>query len=427
MRLLATTVLVLLAITSAAQAKPQLGIQNPEGAAPVTLYMHLLGFQDFPINTQVPDPRFTQESGVGLATNTFTCAPNPPMSNALQENHVYRGYSSASYVEYDFMQDGKPRVHPERGFSHDVRLDPAAPMSLQWYLETTGGIGPLDALPLVVPGVVVKATIRASDGLSVDDTAYDTGPIIAQGQSPPALLAADATQGAEHSMARGRHVYGITVPLEVEQATIPKSTGYTLRIDVFLDNPACADPDQGSVMTNSVQPYIDPEHLPRIEASVKSQLGVGWLVPELEANGTGVALRANVTSAWGAYDVDEDNLTLRIEGPDGGTFGLSPAQVIQRTHEHNHVTEPVLVTWRFETQGATPGFYAASLNATNDQHTAVARATAGFQLGPDAVYPVFAGEPVPDLTDGQAMPSMGVPALLAVLGVAVLAWRRRFP
>ncbi len=423
----ATFVLVLLAIALPADAKPQLGIQNPEGAAPVTLYMHLLDFQDFPINTQKPDDRFTVNEGVGLATHTFTCTQNPPMANAFQENHRYHGYSSASYVEYEFEQDGRPRTHPERGFSDDIGIDASAPMSLHWYVETVGGVGSIGAAPVVVPGVVVQATLRAGDGLSVDDLAYDTGPIIAQGRSPPALLAADATQGAEHSMVDGRHVYGITVPLEVELATISKMTGYTLRIDVFLDNPACADPGQGTVMTNSVQPYTDTEHRPRIEASVKSQLGIGWLIPEFRANGTSIAIHANVTSVWGAYDVDEDELNLTVTGPDGTVVELAPASVIQRTHEHNHITEPVLVTWLFETNGAVSGFYTATLNATNDQNTAVARATAAFSLGPDAVYPVRAGEPVPALTNGQAMPSVGLPALLAVFALAAVASRRRAP
>lgn len=226
-------------------------------------------------------------------------------------------------------------------------------------------------------------------------------------------------------MADGRHVYGITVPLEVEQATIPRSTGFTLRIDVFLDNPACADPDQGTVMTNSVQPYIDAQHLPRIDASVRSQLGIRWLAPEFEANGTAVAIHANVVSAWGAYDVDEGQLDLTLTAPDGRASVLAPGQVVQRTHEHHHVTEPVVVTWRLETEDAMPGFYTASLNATNDQHTATARATAAFRLAPDAVYPVVAGQPVPDLADGQAMPAAGLPLALAALALAALAVSRR--
>jgi hypothetical protein len=410
--------LVVLAVVAlAAPAQGQLGIQDPEGATPVTLYMHLLDIQDFPINTQKPQDVW-DGSGPAFVGQSLTCGPPIPMVNLAQDNHRYYGYSSPSYVEYWFEMDGKPRTHPERGLGSDIRFDGQAPLLLRWYVETTAPdqfVLPLGSVPQAIPGVVVQATLRASDSVSVDDSAYDQGPVIAQGRSASAVLAADATQGAEHTMVDGHHVYGLSVPMALEQDTISNKTGYSLRIDVFIDNAVC-DGQDGKAMSGTVQPYTDPEHRPRIEAAAYHQLRIDRLAPRFGPNET-VEIQANVTAAWGAYDLDEGNVTLEVEGPDG-SVDVRRTRFIQRLSEHHHVTEPIRATWTIDRDGLPSGLYTVRLNVTNDQHTATAHATAAFSLGPDAVYPVVAGEPFPSMGGGQAMPASGglVLAVLLMLG-----------
>src|ERR1041385_8001808 len=124
----AAAALLAMAVVPAARAQAasdvQVGIKNPTTSTPTTLYMHLINFQDFPINTQKPDDKYTDNTALGLFTPTTPCFGDPiPNSHPFTEAHTYYGYSSPSYVEYNFEVDGKPRTHPERGISYDATLD----------------------------------------------------------------------------------------------------------------------------------------------------------------------------------------------------------------------------------------------------------------------------------------------------------------
>src|SRR5687767_13125078 len=110
--LLAVATTSLLSLVAAPGATAQeIGINNPNVSTPTTLYFHLIDFQDFPINTQLPDDRFTSSEGIGLATHSLNCLPNPndlagQGGAPFTDNTKYYGYSSPSYVEYNFEQDG---------------------------------------------------------------------------------------------------------------------------------------------------------------------------------------------------------------------------------------------------------------------------------------------------------------------------------
>src|SRR5688572_15446426 len=126
--LLATATVALLAGMAVPSVSAQTpGITNPDVATPTILYFHIDGFQDFAINTQKPADLYNDASAVGLATHSFTCAGNPvPGSSPFQEFHTEYGYSSPSYVEYNFEENGRPRTHPERGISYDAQIDQTA-------------------------------------------------------------------------------------------------------------------------------------------------------------------------------------------------------------------------------------------------------------------------------------------------------------
>lgn len=424
-------VLALAPIAAAEGPAAELGIENPDGFFPVTLYAHLMGWQDFPINTQEPQETWAEAEPRGLLTHTVSCVPDGLPIHVNEEYHTLYGYSSPSYVEYDFLEGGKPRTHPERGLAGDVNIEPGTRQTMYWYLATQTGLPGTDpadvnSVPVVVPGVVVRATMRAGDAISVDDMSYNTGPIIAQGETEPATLAAGATSGGATYVGQvnGLHIYEFEVSMDLEQARIPRETGFSLRVDVFMPNDAgvCSDPcGEGYFMANLVRNHTDPDHRPRIEMSVADPVRIEGVRPRLYDSA--VLIDVEATSPWGAYDVDESNLTATISGPDGVT-ALQTTHVAQHIAEYYH-QEPMMVTYKFDRADLAAGFYTFRLEIQNDQHTATASATAAFSLDPDRVYPVSADGPAPALPPEQAMPGLSMVFLL--LAVAAGAAFQRLP
>ena len=416
-------------------AAPALGqaVSASTPSAPATLNVHPLNFYDFPINTQpVQFGTWDVASGAGLATESLSCLPNPPSGGApFQEYHSWHGYSSPGPVEYHFLEDGQPRTAPERQMGYDGNISNPV---LHWFLATTPGLpvgGPADPdqAPVVVPNVVVEATMRTGEAISVDDKAYDHGPILAHGRSAPALLAADQSQGVVHTMAGGRHVYEFTIPMEVSRAEIGLS-GFTLRIDAYLDNPACSAPDR-EAMPNLVEPFADPQHRPRIELAVSDPVRILSVVPRFTNDS--VVVQATAQSVWGNHDIDVGNTSsydvaahdvdLSVDGP-GGHRDVPATLVLQRMHEYFHHADPVIVDWVLPRANLTAGLYWLNLTVSNDQHTASATAHASFRLGPDVAYPAPAGGGLPDVAVAkQDAPAVGAP--LALLALALLAARKR--
>ncbi|HUR25478.1 MAG TPA: hypothetical protein VM327_05640 [Candidatus Thermoplasmatota archaeon] len=389
-----------LGLAPAAQAQ-NVGITNPEVSTPTTLYMHLIDFQDFPINTQPPDDRFVDATAIGLATHSLNCVDNPPAGGApLQDNHKYYGYSSPSYVEYNFEQDGKPRTHPERGISYDAVMDSGAPFFLYWYMSTmpygapsTPQV-PSESAPVVIPNVVVKATIRAGDAISVDDTAYDTGPELAGGQTVPATLAGATVQPntagqtspdvtPAGNSASGAPIFQFKVPMTITSPVIPRATGYNLRIDMYVEDPAGQCTDKEKFMPNAVKVYTDPTHRPRMELSILDPIRLEYLHPQFV--GDDLVIHTSMNSAWGNYDVNEqdpDGISVSVEGPSPAT-SLAKAAIVQRTHEHYHHQEAVDITyvWPYKTDRAQNGLYTVTVNFMNDQRSATATGIAQFEIG----------------------------------------------
>lgn len=381
----------------AQDAFPALGIANPRDPANVTLYFHINGFQQFPINTQPPADLYKQDAGVGITTASSTCGGLSQGTPANKEFHTSYGYSSPGYVEYNFTPDGTPRIHPERGLSYDIRFDGEG-FNLYWYLSTQTGLpaqpqADPNTIPVVVPNVVVRATLRTGDNVTVDDSGYNDGLLIAQGQTAPALLARDATTGARWAEVEGQNVYEFVVPMALQADTIPKDGGYSLRVDTFLDNPHCGDPSQSYLMPNLVRVHTSPEFRPRMEPRIHVPVRIEYMHPQFIFED--LVVHTSMNSPWGNYDVDESagGIELSIEGPAGpgicavdyGGRGCYRAAVVQRYHEHDHHTEAVDVSfvWPFRADQAPDGEYTIHLKVHNDQRTATAYGTAKFLVGPE--------------------------------------------
>jgi hypothetical protein len=450
-----------LGFAPAAQAQ-EIGITNPMVSTPTTLYMHLIDFQDFPINTQAPDDRFVDSTAIGLATHSLNCLPNPndvagQGGAPFVDNHKYYGYSSPSYVEYNFEQDGKPRTHPERGISYDAVLDQNAPFFLYWYMATMPYGAPsvppatTDAVPVVIPNVVVKATIRAGDAISVDDAAYDTGPELASGRTVPATLAhntvAPNSEGVTSpdvtpagTTAAGAPIFEFKVPMTISSPVIPRATGYNLRIDMFMEDPSGNCDEESKFMSNSVKVHTDPTHRPRMELAVMNPIRLEYLHPQFV--GDDLVIHTSMNAAWGNYDVNEqdsDGITISVTGPSAAT-SLVKAAIVQRTHEHYHHQEAVDITyvWPYKTDRAQDGLYTVTVGFMNDQRTATASGVAQFEIGKGTVIGCGGVQEASDRlnddcarqvqADGVAekdSPGIELLGIVGVLAAALFVARRR--
>lgn len=445
------------------------GIANPTTPTPTTLYFHIIGHDDMPINTQSPQDNWTAQDALGLGTASSSCAgvgaDVPDQGFVGQEHHTFYGYSSPSIVEYNYLENGKPRTHPERGLSYDVQIDNSAPWMLHWYLKTqavasntnAGGADPNSA-PVVVPNVVVRATVRSGDGISIGNKAYNSGDIIAQGQSAPITLAGAATDqvntdktGFEGytAAADGSQIYGFALPLTINNPVIPKLTGYNVRIDVFMANPACSDPSNGGyVMANNVRIYSDKDHRPRMTLNVDNPIRIEYMHPEFV--GDELVVHTAENSPWGNYDVNnqQGGVELHITGPgfEGDPPHLARAAFVQRFHEHNFHTQAVDVTyaWAYKDDRAQLGTYTVTLTAKNLQETATAKGVTTFEIGKNGLVVQKCGQleqgsgasaKAACTTEDQSLqggitpkksPGAGIVFGVGLLAVAALARRRVF-
>ncbi len=445
-RALLVTGLAALVLAPYASAQ-EAGLRNPNASTPTVLYFHLNGFQDFPINTQKPDDRYAASEGIGLQTHSTSCVGDPTgQANLLDKSwHTYYGYSSPGYVEYNFEEDGKPRYHPERGFSFDVNVDTGQPWTLYWYLETSttlpGGDPDPNQVPVILPQVSVKATIRTGDGISVGDESFNAGDVVAEGIAGPAdLIPTSPTGGVTYQQIDGRHVYGFPITLDIKQPNIPKATGYNVRIDVYMDNPFCNDPQNGYFMPNFVHVHTSSEARPRMELAITNPIRIEYIHPQFV--GDDMVIHTSMNSPWGNYDVDEGpgGIELKVSGPSPAT-SLAQAAFVQRHHEHNYHQQAVDSTyvWPYKQDRAADGLYTVDLSVWNDQRTAQAFGTAQFEIGSGLVLGCGGVTDADQATENceediqedgatQSKDSPGIGALAlvgALAGAALVALRRR--
>lgn len=426
------------------------GLQNPAGPAPVTLYFHIADFQDFPVNSQEPAKDFVADSGAGITTSSTSCVPATPAGTG-QSFHTLHGFSSPGFVEYQFIVQGRPRFHPERGLAYDLNLS-GDTIVVHWYVSTqdgaptAGGQNPNDA-PIAVPQVVVAATMRTGGAIQIGGGGYDSGQLIAQGQSEPAMLAGPATPTVSPQLnwtvVDGRNVYEVKVPMHIQLHTVPRDGGFSLRIDTFVALPGpCTDPARGYLMPNVVSVHSSAGFRPRMDIELGQPLRVEYLHPQFV--GDQLYLHTSANSPLGNYDVDANRTIVAVTGPSSAP-SLYRAATVQRTHEHGAHTQPVDVTfvWPYADDGAPPGVYTVTLEVWNDQHTASAHAEASFTIGSqlkvtrcgglnDTEFAASGNGCVTEYQDDQGNPttpsqkSPDLQLLAPVASLAILAASRRF-
>ncbi len=445
-------VLLLAALPAEAQTTLEPGIYNPTTSTPTTMYMHINGFQDFPINTQKPSDKYAESVQVGLATHS-SCVQDPSGTQTFTQasHHTWYGYSSPSIVEYDVDENGKPRIHQERGISYDVQLDGSTTPMFTWYLEgaTPNGLPENGGNHPPIKDVIVRATIREGDDVSVGNSAFNQGEIIAIGQSDPATLAMGSSQGAgvenghvTAEQSNGRWIYKFEFPLEFDSTVIDKDESFNLRVDAFMENPYCPGPgtqDEGDyAMLDYVLVHTSSDYRPNLKWAVMNPLYIEALHPQFV--GDDLVIHTASNSPWGSYDVQGDiaiepPMKLNIEGP---TMPISLNQValVENTRGHHAHNKAVTATWLwdFQADSAKDGVYTVLFQIKNDQETADATAVATFTIGAGKAEVCAKNVGDDDFVCQQATegafaaeeesPGLPLIGMLAALG-AVLYLRRR--
>lgn len=430
------------------------GIYNPKDSTPVTMYFHVNGLQDVPVNTQKPDDRYAESVNVGLATHSQGCVDIPGVGLASGNYHTYYGFSSPGYVQYDVDEGGKPRYHPERGISFDVDLDTNTPVDFIWYMQGQATGGDTDGVPIhraspPLPQVVMRTTIREGDEISPGHTAFNTGEIIAQGTSEPVNLMGASTTSETGQVTyvgdaeNDAPVYKFQIPLEYQSNSIDKDESYNVRVDLYMENPLCTDPQADEyIMGDFLRLHTSAANRPQFTWNVMNPLRIEYLHPQFI--GDDLVLHTSTNSPWGNYDVrgDQDTenqggLNVNVAGP-SVPVSLNRVALTARTHEHDHHTEAVDATWvwEYKKDGARDGLYTVTFTAKNDQETTEAIAVAQFEIGSGKIVGCgnqATGEKVDCeetlQKDGakqkKESPGVGLLATVGILGAALVAMRRR--
>ena len=410
-------------------------LSNPDEPTPTTLYFHIFDtFNAFPINTQPMDVEFFDVGGT-----SFPTASNPIVSQQVGDydfNTIY-GFATSGPVEYDFIENGRPRFHPERGIASDVQIDDSVTPTVYLYMDvrdlfSTDTIW--DGLPSALPSFTFRVEMRTGNSLRPED--LESGTLLMSGSKTAHVVDGhvvpnDAFEGQSVGdtpilTPDESGIVEFAIPLNVDQTTIPKADAFHVRID-WYQNPS-PDPAQDDTVAEGYMRLVsDANHLPRLDMAIRNPVYIEYIHPEVAA---GILLiHSCVNSPWGTYDVDVANITVSVDGP---TAPTDLAQVIsQNAHVHGLHDKCAEVTylWRFRDQDAANGDYAIKLSVPNLIGSAEATGQAGFTVEGKKAFGIDEEGNEIEPTGGEG----GKDAPLAIgplVGLGLLAFaglRRRSP
>lgn len=376
-------------------------------AAPNTLHIHAAdgaNMDAIPMNVLPAPDGFTFRHSGGPTAATLTCLPGGTQAHTVHAIQ-YAGPTEDGQLPQALRGEW-------RGLAYPTRL--TGNLTLHWFIEAAAQTGPVaSSTPLA--NVVVRGTLREGESAAAGVEGYTRGTLLAQGQSAPALLAGSQTQGAQHSTVEGRDVYGFTVPLALESAALT-TTGFNLRVDVFVENPAC--PAAGGQATPPlVVLHNSPGHRPALQLEVEEALRV--LATNVTQSRAGIVhLMAEVLPLWGGYA--GANATVETSGP-SLPANATTALVLPRAGDPNaRPSTPAYLFWNWDAarEAAHAGSYTFTLTVSDAAGNAVQAPPAGFGIAPSA-------------THTPPSPTKGAPSLpfaaAVVLLVAGTALRGRVP
>lgn len=451
----------LLAVVAAAllAATPvQAQLQNPDTSTPTTLYFHIFDtFNAFPINTQPMDVAFFDVGGTSFPTASHTIVQD--QVGDFDFNTIY-GFLTSGPVEYDFIENGRPRFHPERGIASDVVIDDSVKPTVHLYMDVRDlfstdshpqglsctvqctepvddvvdpALGQWNGLPAALPSFTFRFEMRTGNSLRPAD--LESGTVLMSGDMTAHVVdthalganAAIPTETADGTPILVPDESGIVdwaIPLDVAETTIPKADAFHVRIDWF-QNPSDDPANDDTVSEGYMRLVSDAAHMPHLEMAIRNPVYIEYIHPEVAA---GILLiHSCVNSPWGTYDVDVANMTVAVDGP---TAPQDLAQVIsQNAHVHGLHDQCAEVTylWRFRDEDAANGDYRISLAVPNLSGLAEATGEAGFTVQGKRAFGVDeqgnevatqSGDP------GKQSPLPAAP-LVGLLLIAIAAFVRR--
>lgn len=395
------------------------------GPVEVTMYHHVYNLLDtVPMNTQPMDPASPDIAQGRTAPTISTPAGEAPISN---KNYLFM-YNSPGVVHYNTsLKD--PRVHPERGLGYDILLG-GDEIKAYWYMSADAA-ETLSEPPVhagAMPELQVKATLRLGDDIGGSLT---DGQVVAEGTTTVNLV----------TPPNG----GVTeIPINLGSPKIdriPAEESFNLQIK-------WAQVDQGDTefVDRQWNLHTGTEFPNRMVWSVKNPVRMNYVHPQPIGEDK-IAIHTAFVTPMGNYDVDLQNLSMEVTGPDGETvieYDKSQLQkgdnvrgpiTVQKTYKHNSHHEPVLVTWvwNYRDAEAPPGEYEITATASNLQNSASASKTASFTVEEQGAAQGVSseGETVQATGANDSEGQNGSPLGLGPLAVAILgalglaAYRRR--
>lgn len=321
---------------------------NPNESTESTLYFHLFDtFNKFVINTQELNADFFDVGG----TNNPTINYGATDSTVKYDLNTMYGTSTAGPVEYEFIENGRPRFHPEKGIAQDVDIDGEVPVVAYMYLDLRDIIG-VDSMPTMSPEFAVEITMREGDDTGRDAT-LDEGALLMHGSQTFHLFDSTTAPGAgvnafldwatymtdffgtgnpvpeapeagvsQNEPFAGQEINGkmlvvpdsegiveLQIPMTLDAEMIPKTEAFNVRIDWYQMEEVFG-PD--AFATGYIRHHASPGKQPRLEMAIMNPVYVEFLHPQVAA-GT-LLIHAGVNSPWGTYDVDLENMTLDVVG-----------------------------------------------------------------------------------------------------------------
>jgi hypothetical protein len=446
----AMAAVAILSITSVSGAAVY---DNPDEPTPTTLYFHIWDtFSKFVINTEPYNASFFETGGVNFPTTSGT--PAAQATGEWDFNTIY-GFSTAGPVEYDFNENGRPRLHPERGIANDVELTAEYDHKVHLYIDARG-IGGGDESPGVLPEMNFRVTMREGDQPGSD---LDSGAKIMEGQVKVALFdtmfcptdipsaiapvsifclfSVDPSQeagtydsypqetpdGTPILYPDENNVIEVIIDMALLQDSIKKSDAYNVRMDWYQEPPAATSgPDQFAL--GNLRMVLDEQYLPRLNTSITNPVYIEFLHPQVAA-GT-LLIHSGINSPWGTYDLDFDSVKVDVVGP------TAPSELKRVTTSNTNVhglhdqAAEITYLWDFREDNAVNGDYEITYSVMNADNTATAVASDSFRIDGKKLYTTDdQGEEIEFVDDSASEESPFGALGLTIIGLAALALRRR--
>lgn len=381
--------------------------------SPVTFYGHVFGHglgEPMPANTLPP----IGEANYAIGT-LANCSEVDPVLVDCQEAtwNKLALFSSPGPVQVEdreeFLGQGAySQLHNERGQSQPIHLDRSESVTAGVYFayaahgwpvgwfndEGTNCIHPHpENVPCAWPNwrwhpgafedVVMTATLYAAELGEHRANASDAPPIEQALEDGDAREIAHGQWGP-NTVINGLPGYPHAIHAEIDLGP-PSTDTIEEDEDFFLVFSSYQETAGNNYLFGTPLRWYSGEFFPpTFELPVENAITTERVIPSFAHEK--LAIVSVVNMPWGSYDVRDEDITFEIRGPDGELVEPDPDTLerlpIDQSLAHGGHYAPVnkTVIWDYQADGAAPGTYEVTVEATNRQGTATHACTASFTL-----------------------------------------------